>query len=136
MTVQALDGNGNVATGFTDNVTMAIGNNAGGGTLSGNTTVAAAAGLATLSNLSLNKAGTGYTLTAAATGLTGAASGAFNITPGGATQLTLTTQPSANAQGGVAFPQQPVAQLRDAQGNAVTQPGVGSRSAARRAPIH
>jgi len=64
VTVQALDGNGNVATGFTDNVTMAIGSNAGGGTLSGNTTVAAAAGVATFSNLSLNKAGTGYTLTA------------------------------------------------------------------------
>ena len=41
---------------------MAIGTNPGGGTLSGTTTVAAVAGVATFSNLSINKAGTGYTL--------------------------------------------------------------------------
>src|SRR5256885_9323824 len=62
VTVQALDINENVATGFTDNVTMAIGSNAGGGTLSGNTTVNAAGGLATFPNLSINKARSGYTL--------------------------------------------------------------------------
>src|SRR5205823_3086985 len=43
------------------------------------TTVAAASGVATFSTLSLNLAGTGYTLTAAANGLTGATSGLFNI---------------------------------------------------------
>src|SRR5439155_1727979 len=40
------------------------------------------------------------------------------------TQLTLTTQPSSTAQGGVAFAQQPVVQLRDGDGNAVNQEGV------------
>src|SRR5439155_157099 len=40
---------------------------------------------------------------------------------GGPTQLTITTQPSASAQSGVAFAQQPVVQLRDASGNAVSQ---------------
>ena len=36
-------------------------------------------GVATFANLSIDKAGTGYTLTASATGLTGATSGAFNV---------------------------------------------------------
>src|SRR5256886_3765935 len=35
-----------------------------------------------------------------------------------------TTPPSARAQSGVAFAQQPVVQLRDANGNAVSQSGV------------
>jgi hypothetical protein len=39
--VTALDGLGNVATGFTDNVALAIGANPGGGTLFGNATVQA-----------------------------------------------------------------------------------------------
>jgi len=43
---------------------------------------------------------------------------------GAATQLTLTTEPSASAASGVAFAQQPVLQLRDASGNAVSQSGV------------
>ena len=41
------------------------------GTLSGTTTVAAVSGSATFSNLSINKSGTGYTLAAPASGLTG-----------------------------------------------------------------
>ncbi len=52
-----------------------------GGTLSGTLTVASARGVATFSNLSVNNAGTGYTLTAAAPLLTSATSAAFNITP-------------------------------------------------------
>ena len=43
---------------------MAIGTNPGGGTLSGTSPVAAVAGVATFTNLSIDKAGTGYTLTA------------------------------------------------------------------------
>src|SRR5438132_12379289 len=76
--VTALDASNNTATGFTGNVTVAIGTNAGGGTLSGTTTVAASAGDANFANLSTDKAGTGYTLTA--TGAGSATSTAFNIT--------------------------------------------------------
>src|SRR5207237_617062 len=46
------------------------------------------------------------------------------ITAGAATQLTMTTEPSATAQSGVAFAQQPVIQVRDASGNPVNQAGV------------
>src|SRR2546422_4422627 len=59
-----------------------------------------------------------------ATGLTSVSSGAIVLSAGAATQLTLTTQPSAAAQSGVAFAQQPVVQLRDANGNPVSQSGV------------
>ena len=41
-----------------------------------------------------------------------------------ATALALLTQPSAAAQGGVAFPDQPIVQLRNAQGEAVPQANV------------
>src|SRR5881397_846489 len=72
--VTAEDAAGRIGTGFTGNVTVAIGANPGSGTLSGTTTVAAVSGVATFSTLSVNKAGTGYTLTAGATGLTTATS--------------------------------------------------------------
>src|SRR5207249_9378456 len=52
----ALDGQGNTATGFTGNVTVALGANPGSGTLSGTTTVAPVAGVATFPGLSINKA--------------------------------------------------------------------------------
>src|SRR5204863_9103056 len=67
----ALDGQGNTATGFTGNVTVALGANPGSGTLSGTTTVAPVAGVATFPGLSINKVGTGYTLTVSATRVTG-----------------------------------------------------------------
>src|SRR5439155_1725373 len=114
--VTALDGQGNTATGFTGNVTVALGVNPGGGTLSGTTTVAAVAGVATLPGLSINKVGTGYTLTASATGATGTASAAFTITPGTATQLVFTVQPTNTAAGASITPALQVT-AEDALGN-------------------
>jgi outer membrane protein assembly factor BamB len=76
------DANGNVET--SDNATtvsLAIGTNPAGGTLSGGSAVTVASGVATFSGLSINNAGTGYTLTAASTpSYTAATSAAFNIT--------------------------------------------------------
>src|SRR2546422_9307793 len=76
-----------ISTGFSGDVTVAIGTNAGGGTLSGARTHAAVSGVATFSGLSIDKAGTGYTLTA--TGAGSATSAAFNITAGGAPPITV-----------------------------------------------
>ncbi|MGH7339651.1 MAG: hypothetical protein ACREKH_04105, partial [Candidatus Rokuibacteriota bacterium] len=73
---------GNRVSNATNDITLAIGVNPGGGTLSGTTTVAAVGGVATFSTLSIDAAGIGYKLTAAATGLTGITSTAFNITSG------------------------------------------------------
>src|SRR5256885_6697001 len=49
------DAQGNTATGFTGNVTVAIGTNPGSGTLTGPATVAASAGVATFANLAIDK---------------------------------------------------------------------------------
>ena len=84
--VSVEDANGNVVTSDNSSVTVAIGTNPGGGTLGGTLTVAAVNGVATFSNLSINKAGTGYTLTAADGSLTGATSSSFNVTRGGGEQ--------------------------------------------------
>ena len=77
------DANGNIET--SDNATqvsLAIGTNPAGGTLSGGSAVTVASGIATFSGLSINTAGTGYTLTASSTpSYTAATSAAFNITP-------------------------------------------------------
>ena len=82
MTVAVEDANGNVET--SDNATqvsLAIGTNPAGGTLSGGSAVTVASGIATFSGLSINTAGTGYTLTASSTpSYTAATSAAFNIT--------------------------------------------------------
>src|SRR5438093_1409540 len=119
--VVAHDAQGNTATGFSGNVTMALGANPGSGTLAGTTTVTAASGVATFSSLSIDKVGTGYTLTAVdpGEGLSGATSTAFNITPGPVTQLVFTVQPSTAVAARTISPAVQVA-ARDAQGNLVS----------------
>src|SRR5207247_2293523 len=96
--VRAEERRGDVASEFTGAVAIALGNNPGGSTLSGTTTVAAVNGVATFVDLSLNKTGTGYWLTATATGLNATSSG-FNITPGAASQLVFGTQPGTTVAG-------------------------------------
>src|SRR5205085_3434722 len=49
-------------------------------------------GVATFSDLSIDKAGTGYTLSASSTGLTGATSNTFNISAGSANKLAFSVQ--------------------------------------------
>jgi hypothetical protein len=78
--VEVRDANGNVVTidNLTD-VTAAIGTNPSSGALSGTTSATAVSGVASFTDLSIDKAGDDYTLTASASGLTGAASAAFDI---------------------------------------------------------
>src|SRR5439155_1243839 len=97
--VTAQDAQGNTASGFTGTVTVALGTNPRGGTLAGTTTVTAAGGVATFGTLSVDKVGTGYTLTATAPGLSGATSSAFTVTVGAATQFVFSVQPSATSAG-------------------------------------
>ena len=118
ITIRALDGSGNLATGFAGSVAIAIANNAGGGALTGTTNVTAVAGVATFSNLSINKAGTGYTLAATATPLTGATSTGFAITPAAAAQLAFSVEPSTAVAGTNITPAVQVS-ARDAFGNTV-----------------
>src|SRR5881396_2490121 len=116
--VRVLDALGNLVPSFTGSVTIALGSNSGGATLSGTTPVSAAGGVATFFDLSLNKTGTGYTLTASATGFTPVTSTAFDIIPGTATQLAFTVQPSTTVAGAAISPAVQVTAL-DPAGNLV-----------------
>lgn len=112
------DAGGNTVTGATDAVTLAIGTNPAGGVLSGTTTVAAVNGVATFANLSIDKAGTDYTLTATAGGLTDATSPTFDIVPGTANHLVFLVGPTDRVVGQKFSPALQV-QVQDAGGNPV-----------------
>ncbi len=131
VTVAVEDANGNVET--TDNatkVTLAIGTNPGGGTLTGGAAVTVVAGVATFSSLSINKTGTGYTLSASSTpAYTAATSSAFNITPGTASKLAFIQNPSNTAAGSPISPAVTVA-VEDANGNVETGDGTTTVSLA------
>lgn len=114
------DASGNTVTGAANVVTVSIGTNPTGGTLAGTVSVSSVNGVATFSNLHLDKAGTGYTLTATATGLAGATSTRFDITAGAATKLVFTVQPSNTMGGGAITPPVQVA-AQDSFGNVVTE---------------
>ena len=58
------DAYGNAETGYSGNVSVAIGTNPGGSTLGGTTTLAASQGVATFTDLTLGQPGNGYTLVA------------------------------------------------------------------------
>src|SRR4029077_7257993 len=113
------DALGNLATTATNQITIAIGTNPSAGTLSGTAQVNAVAGVATFSTLSINNAGTGYTLGASAGGLTSATSSGFNVTAGTASKLAFTVQPSNVVTGSSITPAVTVS-IEDAQGNVVT----------------
>ena len=118
VTVLVEDAGGDVINSSAS-ITMAIGTNPSGGTLSGTLTVAAVNGTATFSNLSINNIGVGYTLHATATGLTAVTSSAFNITAGPPTKLIFGVQPSNTAVGATITPAVTV-QVEDAGGHVVT----------------
>ena len=116
------DALGNVVT--TDNstsITLTIGTNPGGGTLSGGGSTAAVNGVATFSGLSIDKPGNGYTLTANDGSLTSATTTSFNITPGGASKVVITQQPPSSRAAGASFSVQVT--VEDALGNTVTSDG-------------
>jgi hypothetical protein len=88
VTVRVLDALGNLVTSDnTDVVTLTLGNNPGGAALSGGGSATVSGGVATFGSLSLDKAGTGYTLTASSGLLNGATSGSFNVTTSTATVI-------------------------------------------------
>lgn len=81
LTVQSRDTLGNVASQFAGMITLTIGTNPGGGTLSGTTTATAHQGAASFQELRIDRAGGGYTLVASANGLTSGTSAAFDVGP-------------------------------------------------------
>lgn len=118
VTVAIQDAFGNT-TPSTASVTVAIGANPAGATLSGTASANAVNGVASFANLSLNKAATGYTLAASSTGVTGATSSAFNVSAGAPSQLSFATQPTNVVAGSAIAPAVTVA-IQDAFGNTTT----------------
>jgi Bacterial Ig-like domain (group 1) len=89
LVVAARDPSNNPIPGFVGTVTLALGANPGGATISGTTSVSAVAGVATFSGFSLNKAGSGYTLTANSAGYTGVTSNTFTVVAGAASNIAI-----------------------------------------------
>src|SRR5436853_3280038 len=97
--VRALDALGNLVTSFAGNVSVALGTNPAGATLGGTTPVTAVSGVATFFDLSLNKTGTGYTLTDRKSVVKAETRAVFDIIPGTASQLAFTQQPRTTEAG-------------------------------------
>jgi uncharacterized repeat protein (TIGR03806 family) len=73
------DASGALVTGATATISLAIGSNPAAGTLSGTTTQAASAGIATFPSVAINAAGSGYTLIASSSGLASATTTPFSV---------------------------------------------------------
>ncbi|MBD65170.1 MAG: hypothetical protein CME62_08185 [Halobacteriovoraceae bacterium] len=116
ITVEILDALGNRDTSASDTITLAFNNNAGSGTLNGTLSVAAVNGLATFSDINIEKVGVGYTLDATASGLTTATTNPFNITAAAKASLAFVTQPSDTENNSNITPAMTV-EILDAYGN-------------------
>ncbi|HJS42094.1 MAG TPA: hypothetical protein VJ755_01360, partial [Gemmatimonadales bacterium] len=116
--VIALDASGKIVPGYKGNVTIAISVNPAGGTLSGTTTVSAVDGVATFTNLRINRSGVGYRLLVSANGLTPVTTAAFDITPGAAAKFDVFSVQPNPATAGAFLTAQVTAQ--DAEGNTAT----------------
>jgi alpha-tubulin suppressor-like RCC1 family protein len=112
------DASGNTVTSASSAVTVTLGSNPAGGTLSGTTTVNAVNGVATFGGLSISSAGSGYTLVASSGTLTNATSATFTIAPAAAAKLAFTGQPNDGTAGVALTPAVAVA-IQDAFGNSV-----------------
>jgi streptogramin lyase len=91
------DAYGNVVTTASSSVSVALANNPTGATLGGTLTVAAGQGVASFTNLTINKVGSGYTLQVTSTGLTSATSNPINVTKTGKAPSTLYSAPGTTA---------------------------------------
>jgi alpha-tubulin suppressor-like RCC1 family protein len=110
------DASGRTVTSATSVVTVALGTNPAGGTLSGTTTANAVNGEAIFDGLSINKAATGYTLVASSGALVTDTSAPFTITPAAAAKVIFIGQPNDGTAGVALAPEVAVA-IQDAFGN-------------------
>ncbi len=116
--VRILDTDGNQVETADNPVTIALGNNPEGGSLSGDLTRQAVDGIATFDNLSIDKAGENYTISASSPELATAESDPFEITPAAASNLDIVVQPTETTAGNSISPA-PRVFLSDPFGNPV-----------------
>lgn len=112
------DASGNTVISSSASVTLSLGANPGGATLGGDVTANAANGIATFSNVTLDRIGSGYTLVASSAALDGGTSEPFEVTPGAPAVLAFLDQPGTITAGGTMSPIR--VEVRDALGNRVT----------------
>ncbi len=117
--VQVQDAFGNRVTSVPALITLSLGNNPGGADLGGIVSVNVVNGLATFASATLNRTGSGYTLTAGSPGLAAATSAPFDVTAGKASRIAFVVQPTDIAEG-TPFSPVVVVEVRDALGNRVT----------------
>ena len=101
--VEATDAEGNLVTGFTGNVTAALSPNTGNATVSGSISAVASGGVAQFSGLTVDQAGSNYTIQAASTGLTNGTTTSFNVVAAGPAQLAISPQPPGSITAGSPF---------------------------------
>ena len=77
--VEIRDANGHTVSNVTESVTLAIGDNPGGGMLSGTTNAMPVDGVATFENLTIDEVGTGYALIATSGTVPAGTSAAFDV---------------------------------------------------------
>jgi hypothetical protein len=115
--VRVTDSGNNTVTSFTGNVVASIAS--GTGTLSGTTTVAAVAGIATFTNLVITGTAGNFTLTFTPASLTAVTSNSFALAAGAATKVAI-TRASVGTTDNVAFTTQPQITIQDSGGNTDT----------------
>jgi hypothetical protein len=120
VSVEVRDANGALVTTATGNMTIALTPNAGpaGAVLGGTTTMAIVNGVASFSDLSLTKAGFGYSLDAAFASLT-ATSDTFSVWNAAPAVMTVVAGDGQTAPVNTAVPIAPQVQIVDAYGNPV-----------------
>lgn len=118
--VIVLDRNDNAVTSYQGTVTVGItfGAVEGGAKLSGTTSASLANGVARFTNLAIEKAATGFTLTVMSEGLASATSDKFTISPGAPAKIGFSQEPRL-ARATRQFFIQPKVEVQDAYGNPV-----------------
>jgi hypothetical protein len=130
LTVEVEDGSGDLEPTFNGAVMVALENN-GGGVLGGTLTVTASQGVATFSGLELTTVASDDTLVVSGNGLGDATTSAIKVTPGTASQLVISQQPSLTATAGVKFATQPIVGVEDRFGNLIKSDSADTVTAAR-----
>ena len=115
--VRATDGAGNVDSTYTGSVTLTLSTNPSTATFGGTLTLSASSGLASFSDLTINRVGVGYRMTASSGALTSVQSNTFNVI---ASELRFITQPSTTTRVGTNMAANPVVRATDSFGTADT----------------
>jgi plastocyanin len=122
------DASGNLVNTGTNPITLSLPIHPNGGTLGGTTTVNAQGGVATFSNITVSKPGTGFVLSASVSGpgLIPAISDAFDMSPvpGLAVAIAAITGDQQTGTVGAPLPINPSVKVTDGFGNPVANAGV------------